>query len=170
MKKNQLTTTRSTALTLGKTKSLMSITKKLLEGKSKELTTHEDITIIGNLMWGKDTQEWMSWDEAMEYAKKLRLGGYDDWRLPTREELREVVTLCGGVAMNDDEDDLDGTKNIANEAYQANYQEKGFIPDGYWSSTTTADRSDSAWIVNFEYCIGTNDYIDSATYHVRCVR
>jgi hypothetical protein len=49
MKKTQLTTTKSTALTLGKTKSLMSIIKKLLEGKSKELTTHKDITLIGNL-------------------------------------------------------------------------------------------------------------------------
>ena len=52
MKKNQLTTTKSTALTLGKTKSLMSITKKLLEGKGRDLAVHKDVTIIGDLMWG----------------------------------------------------------------------------------------------------------------------
>lgn len=30
------------------------------------------------------------WDEAKEYAKNLRLGGYDDWRLPTIVELSKV--------------------------------------------------------------------------------
>ena len=111
MKKNQLVTTKSTSLILGKSKSLMGITKKILEAKSKELTTHEGITIIGDLMWQNEpyTQEEkdaycidenygkvMDWDSAMEYAKNLRLGGYNDWRLPTIEELKEIVTLCGG--------------------------------------------------------------------------
>ena len=31
-----------------------------------------------------------TWDEANEYAKNLRLGGYDDWRLPTIDELSKV--------------------------------------------------------------------------------
>ena len=87
MKKNQLTTTKSAALILGKSKSLMGITKKILESKNKglvkikvsqELATHKDITIIGDLMWEKETQKEMDWAEAMEYAKNLRLGGYDD--------------------------------------------------------------------------------------------
>jgi len=77
----------------------MGITKKLLEGNSKELTTHKDITIIGDLMWSKESEDMMTWDDAMEYAKNLRLGGYDDWRLPTIEELKEVVSFCGGIIL-----------------------------------------------------------------------
>ena len=58
MKKNQLTTTKSTSLILGKSKSLMGITKKLLESKSKglvktkatqDIATHEGVTIIDDL-------------------------------------------------------------------------------------------------------------------------
>ena len=41
-----------------------------------------------HLMWTlKDNGEDINWTQASEYAKKLRLGGYDDWRLPTVEEL-----------------------------------------------------------------------------------
>ena len=75
MKKNQLTTHKSSSLLLGKSKSLMKITKKLLESKSKDVTTHKDITMIGNLMWEKESRK-MSWYEGMEYAKNLKLG-YD---------------------------------------------------------------------------------------------
>jgi formylglycine-generating enzyme required for sulfatase activity len=32
----------------------------------------------------------MTWDEAIQYAQNLRLGGFSDWRLPTRAELREL--------------------------------------------------------------------------------
>ena len=87
MKKNQLTTTKSTAIILGKSKSLMGITKKIFEGKSKslvkakasqELTPHKDITIIGDLMWEKETRyddNEMNWYDATKYANNLRLGG-----------------------------------------------------------------------------------------------
>ena len=167
MKKNQLTT-KSTALILGKSKSLMWITKKLLKSKSKgltkekqsqELVTHKDITIIGDLMWEKETQKKVTWDEAMEYAKNLRLGGYDDWRLPTIKELSEVATLCRGVS----------DKNWFNQTCQANYKAKGFTSNYYWSSTTVAGLSSIAWLVNFSYGSQCNAY-KSISYYVRCVR
>ncbi len=178
MKKNQLTTTKSTALILGKSKSLMKITKKLLEGKKKELVkksqdlaTHKDITIIGDLMWEKETQERMSWHDGMEYAKNLRLGGYDNWRLPTIEELGEVVTLCGGVFVSPADDNriekLD--ENAVNETYQSNYKAKDFVANHYWSSTTYAGNTSLAWGVHFYngyQSIGSK----SSSYYVRCVR
>jgi len=136
MKRNQLVTTKSTSLILGKSKSLMGITKKILEAKSKELTAHEGITIIGDLMWEKESRQ-MNWDDAMEYAKNLRLGGYDDWRLPTIEELRDVAKLCleKSLLVNDSNREKTIDKYVASKAYQSNCKAKGFISAHYWSST-----------------------------------
>ncbi len=40
------------------------------------------------LMWQRAVPvERFTWVEAKAYAKGLRLGGYEDWRLPTKEEL-----------------------------------------------------------------------------------
>jgi len=170
MKKNQLTTHKSSVLLLGKSKSLMKITKKLLESKSKDVTTHKDITIVGDLMWEKESRR-MKWDEGMEYAKNLRLGGYDDWRLPTREELEEVVTLCGGEFITLDDDWRENAdKNLKNAPYQEAYKAIGFASNYYWSSSAASAGSSSfALVVNFYY--GIDDYSGkSDSRFVRCVR
>jgi hypothetical protein len=38
--------------------------------------------------WGPDPGEGMTWHQAREYAGSLKLGGFSDWRLPTRAELK----------------------------------------------------------------------------------
>ena len=177
MPKNLPIPAKSTEVTLGKAKSLLGVTAKILKGKavtsmknSQELTTHKDITIIGDLMWEKESRG-MDWDEAMEYAKNLRLGGYDDWRLPTKEELGAVVTLCGGEFAGYVDKDWEYImgKNKANENYQANYEAKGFASRNYWSSTTYAGNSSNAWLVHFYY--GRQNRNDkSRSTSVRCVR
>ena len=169
MKKNQLTTTQSTALILGKSKSLMKITKKLLEGKKKELVkksqdlaTHKDITIIDDLMWEKETQEKMNWYGADTYAQNLRLGGYDNWRLPSIEELRYVVRLCG-------------EKDTDSEIYQANCKAKGFVSDAhYWSSTerdsSYRDPCRLAMYFGTTYRRDDSFGVCDSKFYVRCVR
>jgi len=170
MKKNQIVTAKSTSLILGKSKSLMGLTKKILEGKSKELSTHEGITIIGDLMWEEESRQ-MNWYEAMEYAKNLRLGGYDNWRLPTIEELKKIVTLCDGVNIifRDDNWEEIRDKNIANETYQTNYKSKGFDSLGYWSSTTLVSNEDRARYIFF-YRGDENGGHKKNYFPVRCVR
>jgi len=191
MKKNQLTTTKSTSLVLGKSKSLLGITKKLLQNKAvasapkgNALAEHEGITLIGNLMWEnisysqeeenayKDQKSYghvMDWHEAMAYAKNLRLGGYDDWRLPTIEELKEVVTLCGGEFARRDDDDRreKADRNIENALYQEAYKVKGF--SSCWSSTTYANSNNVVWIVSFHYG-AQSKYLKDYYFYVRCVR
>ncbi|MBU4264214.1 MAG: DUF1566 domain-containing protein [Proteobacteria bacterium] len=40
------------------------------------------------LIWQIDkTPQYSNWQEAKKYAETLDLGGYADWRLPTRDEL-----------------------------------------------------------------------------------
>jgi len=152
----------------------MNITKKILSGSNKDLVkanpTHKDITLIGELMWEKETRE-MSWYEAMEYAENLRLGGYDDWRLPTPEELGEVVELCGGTLITYGDDDWDSItdENRYNETYRANYEARGFASNYYWSSTTNAGNSSYAWGVYF--LNGGQGYRNKGNnLYVRCVR
>jgi TIR domain/Protein of unknown function (DUF1566) len=53
------------------------------------------------LMWTiKDNGSYISWNDAYEYAKRLRLGGYSDWRLPTKEELQKLYNPDGGSEYN----------------------------------------------------------------------
>jgi len=40
------------------------------------------------LMWAsKDNGETITWSKAKKYCKNYRAGGYDDWRMPTQDEL-----------------------------------------------------------------------------------
>jgi len=50
-----------------------------------------EIIQIGKLMYqNQPFIKRYTWDEANEYAKNLKLGGFDDWRLPTIDELSKI--------------------------------------------------------------------------------
>jgi len=98
--------------------------------------------IIDDLEWQlKDTGEYYTWQEAMEYA--LSLG--DGWRLPTIKELISII-------------DCDPACKIDN--CRSSY---------YWSSTPYANFSSYACGVNFYngYVYYSNKSYNS---YVRCVR
>jgi len=42
--------------------------------------------------WAPDPGERMTWHQASQYVGMLKLGGFSDWRLPTRAELRDLGT------------------------------------------------------------------------------
>ena len=173
-KENALITQESTEVVLRKATNIMNVTNKILKNSKKALVANPDVMMINGLMWQKETvEEEMNWDDAMEYAKNLRLGGYDDWRLPTVDELKEVISFCGGIIVNDNNKDWTELvdKNISNNHYQECYIFKGFNSLSYWSSTTYASYTyRRAWIVSF--------YSGSTSYngklrrynYVRCVR
>jgi hypothetical protein len=94
---------------------------------------------------------------VVDVCGDLGLGGYDDWRLPTENELMGIINYD----LNSPSIDLASFSDTANI--------------DYWTSTTHALYQDEAWIVDFAFPIvpyGSVKYVskDITAYRVRCVR
>jgi hypothetical protein len=128
---------------------------------SKPTTVQPTPTISTSSKWMKNTGERAKWKKAKEICRAK--GG----RLPTKEELRKVITDCGGEMKDDNS--AEWKRNRKNSSYQSCYKAKGFTSNYYWSSTTYASDSSYAWLVFFD---GGYDGWDDKTYEgsVRCVR
>jgi hypothetical protein len=106
------------------------------------------------LEWQRHSPGEMTWYEAQEYARSLSLGGRNDWRLPTAAELETLLDR----------------KSLFERMRPIMREEVPFKDAlSYWSSTTFAPNTYSAWIVMFDgaYILS---YFKSNAYHVRCVR
>jgi len=103
-----------------------------------------------------------SWSGAKKYCKNLTLGGYSDWRLPTKSELKKLLTK---------------NKNGNSSGYQY-YIKKEFVENmpplngrysnaSFWSSTE--NDSSVAWSVLFG---GGNDLwlFKTVSSYALCVR
>ena len=128
--------------------------------KSKWITPKKSICINhgGEIYDGACKSNW-------ENAKKIC--SFSGGRLPTKIELKTVVTSCGGE-MNDD-DIAEWDRNRENNNYQSCYKKRGFTFEYYWSSTTHMSISSYAWSVIF-YVGGDSWYSKIDEIHVRCVR
>ncbi len=103
------------------------------------------------LMWQEQTAPGTyTWQEALAYSEGLNLGGYSDWRLPNINELRTLVDYTRwGPAI--------GSVLAETVAWR------------YWSSSTYANFTHIAWVVNF----GSghdNVYDKTDIMYVRAVR
>jgi hypothetical protein len=98
---------------------------------------------------GTDTEDFIAALNAANF------GGYSDWRLPSREELRSIVDYS--IAYSSGEPTI-------NKGYFPNTQRSY-----YWSSTTDARYADGAWDVSFDNG-GDGYYNKSSSRYVRAVR
>jgi len=86
----------------------------------------------------------MTWDDAMKLTSNF--AAHNDWRLPTKYELMQLVFCSDGKS------DTDGsctnymtvTRPTINTTYFPNTPS-----DWFWSSSPVADGSSSAWLVFF---------------------
>jgi len=107
------------------------------------------------LMWQKATAPGTYlWQQALSYCESLSLGGDNDWRLPSINELHSIV-------------DYDS-------AYPAfypifTYTDNGFY-DFYWSSTTFTGSERFAWVVSSKAGYRANSYKRDYPFYVRAVR
>ena len=118
---------------------------------------------IYKLMW-QDGEEIFKgdYDEAVKYCENLTFAGFEDWRLPTINELLSITDDTRfKPAIN---------KAFKNVAYETN--DKGEKSYGwYWSSTrSTGGMSFGAWFVLFMDG-NDSDWLNSSPRgFVRCVR
>ena len=122
------------------------------EGTAEETPTWKDP--LTGLEWQFRSPGEMNWHEAQEYSKSLQLDGKNDWRLPTAPELETLLN-----------------RKILLESIRPAMREDVPFRDtlSYWSSTTFAPDTRSAWIVMFDgaYILS---YYKTSRYHIRCVR
>ena len=90
-----------------------------------------------------------TWTAAIDYCEALSLDG-EGWRLPNKKELLSIV----------DYNHYTPSINTVFTNTSSSY---------YWSATTHAHYTGTAWIVHFYYGY-TDYYTKSGSYYVRCVR
>lgn len=92
-----------------------------------------------------------TWKDAKEYCEELEEEGFDDWWLPSEDELVSIVDTS---------------------RKSGRMIKKGFIyfkPRFYWTSTTYAWNAPHAWAISFKdgYSISIEK---DRQLHARCVR
>lgn len=107
--------------------------------KEKEERIYLNIDKFGKKEFGKV----LKWKNALKYAQNLKLGEYNDWRLPTIKELKNL--------------------------YKNRSKLKNITLKGYWSSETCILDNSKAWVVYFD---DDGKYYGSKekSYYIRCVR
>ena len=98
----------------------------------------------------KNFKKVRSWKYSKKYCKDLSLGGYKNWRLPTRLELLSIV---------------DNGRH--SPAISSKF--KNIALGYYWSSSFYTPCKNDAWYVDFIFGY-TNYHNKSDSNYVRCVR
>ena len=116
---------------------------------------------VYKLMWqdGKEIYQG-TYDEAVKYCENLTFAGFEDWRLPTLNELLSIT--------DDTRFEPAINESFKNIAYETNVKGEK-IYDRYWSSTKYADDPFHAWLVSFRFGDAYRSGASNRRF-VRCVR
>jgi hypothetical protein len=134
-------------------------------------TVTDDLT---GLIWAKDADcaGTMNWGAAVASCNALATGACGlsdgssagDWRLPNVRELQSLIHYgYYGPALPDREGTGRAKPKIDNPFIRQRM-------DWYWSSSSYAGGTESAWVVNFQDGAVNHGFGKPNTYYVRCVR
>jgi hypothetical protein len=85
-----------------------------------------------------DAGKLVKWQEAINLAKEFRDGGFDDWRIPVKEDLLKLFN----------NKDLIG----------------GFQVGNYWTSQLSKEDDKGAYLINFYNGYTYTEYMENAVY------
>lgn len=141
------------------------------------------------LTWSLKSSDAKNWNDAKSYCENLTEGGYSDWRLPSINDLRNLIQNCpktvlsGSCAVRDPDclerscDNPDDSEDCAcdggpNGEYTkfAKYSKLGIEDERLWSSSLRADDTKYAWYVEFYLALIRYNDIQYPVFQVRCVR
>ena len=132
---------------------LMMLLNELQAGDFVRNSTKDIVTDTRTLLQWQDNGDVkvkkIEWSEAITYCEALSLGGYDNWRLPNKNELYYIAD-----------------RTIYYPAMDSTFKN---VSKTYWSSTTFAGDTNDAWVIIFTS--GDDDWDNkSSSNYVRCVR
>ncbi len=108
--------------------------------------------IKGDINFIRDKFTWYELkDNYIDVLNKHNYGGFNDWRIPNKEELRSIVDYSGILPTAD--------KNFFPE----------IIPEFYWSLDTYGADTKLGWGIYFGYGCGIC-YLKTQPYYIRAVR
>jgi len=124
-----------------------------------ERQRREEIVIIDGLMYqNQPFTKGYSWEEAKEYAKNLRLGGYSDWRLPTIDELKKLL-------VQDSITNSQGKEYFIRKEFVENLEGNAW----FWSITERNNSSSLVRLIFFN-CGSDHWFFKSRVDYALCVR
>lgn len=137
-----------------------------------------------DLCWPIEASDFaMSWGDALSYCGSLTVGGYDDWELPSIDDLRSLVRGCpatemggecaviGSSTAEDYSGACHGCTTLNGPGLGGCYWDDVFGGSyaTYWSSSLVSGY-DHAWHICFYNAkIGSVDVV-KGLYEARCVR
>ena len=110
---------------------------------------------LTGLVWARNANQFgkTNWNNAVTNCNNLSYGGYDDWRLPNKMELKSVID-CG----------------VNTPALPAGHPFASVaIDDSYWTSTTLSLSASYAWYFGLTHGISNYD-VKTAKYYSWPVR
>ena len=129
------------------------------------------------LFWSSKSSNAISYTGAISYCNNITEGNFDDWRLPTIDELRTLIQNCsspasGGSCGLTDPYCLSASCHSNCSACTKNdmglyskFKDTGY----FWSSSSQSDSdSNYVWLISFS--TGALSTGLSGNYYVRCVR
>ena len=125
--------------------------------KSSEFIS-KNIVKIDGVMYQNEPFKEVKWEEAKSYCLNLKLGGYSDWRLPTKKELNKLANIkLYGTWDNYWEEWFRKNNHKKNKNSQGDsfFIRKEFIENiptsWFWVWSVEEMDSTHAWVVLFNY-------------------